>query len=178
MQTSYNTPVASASLVSSCVTPACKTSRSPRLLEGRGRLIDILSVFVGLPHTWIAVRLCHYYGARYLCHPFIASPLTPMRCSISRPVENASADVEWPGPDSRRWRQTTLFKSSSGIGLVDNKPVAFIHPPRSKSESDTSDSGEIGAAPLSPSLRNTSHVLPPVEPGQQRIPLVARVSHR
>lgn len=85
-----------------------------------------------------------------------------MRCSVSRSLQDAARDAEWPGQDPRRWRQTTLTKTGLRV-------------PPARAE-----------APLSPSLRKAASVdtalldvaLPPVAPGQTRITSLVRSSSR
>lgn len=47
--------------------------------------------------------------------------------SISRSHEEASKDVEWPGPDTRRWKQTLIAPLSSAQKKPDPPPeTAFV----------------------------------------------------
>ena len=96
-----------------------------------------------------------------------------MKVSVSRPVEEAKSDVEWPGVDRRNLRQLTL----------DGKPT-----PKKRKVTQTTLSFQPAdqalQAPLSPSLRAAEAAPPPcaalpaVEPGQMRITGLARVSTR
>ena len=93
-----------------------------------------------------------------------------MKVSTSRKVDEARHDVEWPGVDRRKLRQTTLFGSvvpGSRPPLVQTKITDVA--PRAREEL---------VAPLSPSLRprlSQGPYLPDVAPGQLRISSLAGV---
>lgn len=102
-----------------------------------------------------------------------------MKYTVSRPVEDSTKDVEWPGPDLRRWRQTILTRSGLAVPSV-AAPLSAA--PRSKSPSLQKEIEPI--APLSPSLRKSptpelpAAKLPSVAQGQMRITNLSRVSSR
>ena len=115
-----------------------------------------------------------------------------MKYTVSRPLEAATKDVEWPGPDNRRWRQTTLCNRQP--------PASSPPPPPSCQDGSRSVSPSLrGPAaqplspspPLSPSLRASADLsrplqaaakdaieLPAVDRGQTRITGLVRVSTR
>ena len=74
-----------------------------------------------------------------------------MKYSVSRPVEDASRDVEWPGPDNRRLRQTTLSKTGLNVPPAPPRPPV---PTRCTSPSLQEEMAPL--APLSPSLRKSA----------------------
>ena len=87
-----------------------------------------------------------------------------MKVSTSRRVDDAKHDIEWPGVDHRKLRQTTLFGSvlpAPRPPLVQTK-ITDVGP-REREEL---------VAPLSPSLRprlSEGPLLTDVAPGQLRI---------
>ena len=87
-----------------------------------------------------------------------------MKVSTSRRVDDAKHDIEWPGVDRRKLRQTTLFGSvvpGSRPPLVQTRITDVV--PRAREEL---------VAPLSPSLRprvSEGPLLTDVAPGQLRI---------
>jgi hypothetical protein len=113
-----------------------------------------------------------------------------MQYTVSRAAEDAAKDVEWPGPDLRRWRQTTLStrRATATVAGASSAPS----PPRAASPSLCEDAEPV-AQPLSPSLRgpaqkhphksiesieSIANELPAVAPGQMRITNLVRVSTR
>lgn len=120
-----------------------------------------------------------------------------MQYTVSRAAEDAAKDVEWPGPDLRRWRQTTLSTRRSTATVAG--PSSAFSPPRAASPSLCEDAEPV-AQPLSPSLRGAAQQLshesinstnsiesiksianeelPAVAPGQMRITNLVRLSTR
>ena len=94
-----------------------------------------------------------------------------MRCSVSRSVDDASRDAEWPGIDRRRLTQTTLD------GRPPVKRQREVLQPKTAvaaTPKEGSKANEL-SAPLSPSLRaSPMPTLPAVEPGQTRLLLAPR----
>jgi len=104
-----------------------------------------------------------------------------MNVTVSRSLDEAAQDVEWPGPDRRKLKQTLLT------------PTGFRLPNVSGMQEDTASHEHCvspsllcerkQSPPLSPSLRVSpepvlANALPVVEPGQQRLTTLVKVSSR
>lgn len=86
-----------------------------------------------------------------------------MKCTVSRPVEQSASDPEWPGPDRRKWTQTTILpvrqSGSKKINLKLERTPAL----------DVADALAADLSPQSPSLRSR-----PVQQTLSRAPVVQR----
>ena len=80
-----------------------------------------------------------------------------MRCSVSRSLVEAAADVPWPGPDRRQWRQTLLAPLKSATPVPSDPSVLRFDISRVANAVRARRASEQAARalvpPLSPSLR-------------------------
>lgn len=197
-----NTTVTSLALcASSQTTPASSTSLRPRLQPGLLWLIGACDSKPRVTPLEIAAMFLPFSGTTSPAI-FVTVLLLPnqkpggratlrMRYSVSRSLEDSTKDVEWPGPDLRRWRQTTLCKTgiaqATSTAMSESKTAQVSQ--RSTSPTQQSDAEPI-TQPLSPSLRSNPSrpnrataslpavSLPAVSPGQTRITNLPRVSTR
>ena len=94
-----------------------------------------------------------------------------MKCSVSRTHQEAVKDEEWPGRDVRKWRQSRIVWTTTGLCVetvaADAPAAAAMEPaatPNAPTDlasaaADAADAAEPNHAPLSPSLRRESRVV-------------------
>lgn len=104
-----------------------------------------------------------------------------MNVTVSRSLEDAAQDAEWPGPDRRNLKQTLLTRS--GLRLPKVSVVQEDAAARERRVSPSLLCEREQSPPLSPSLRASpetvlANALPAVEPGQQRLTTLVYVSSR
>ena len=104
-----------------------------------------------------------------------------MNVTSSRSLEVAAQDVEWPGPDRRNLKQTLLTRTGFRLPNVSGVQEDTATHERCVSPSLLCERKQ--SPPLSPSLRASPepalpNALPVVEPGQQRLTSLVKVSNR
>jgi hypothetical protein len=91
-----------------------------------------------------------------------------MKCSVSRTRQEAVKDEEWPGRDVRKWRQSRIVWTTTGLCVetvaADAPAAAAMEPAATPADlasaaADAADADEPSHAPLSPSLRRESRVV-------------------
>ena len=88
-----------------------------------------------------------------------------MKCSVSRTRQEAVKDEEWPGRDVRKWRQSRIVWTTTGLCVetvaADAPAAAAMEPAAAPADlaSAAADAAEPNHAPLSPSLRRESRVV-------------------
>lgn len=74
-----------------------------------------------------------------------------MKCSVSRTHDEASKDEEWPGRDTRKWKQSQIVWKREGLSV--KTETADTSPKLARDPASLQDEPSVDQHPVSPSLR-------------------------